>query len=362
MLLAVVAVFGLGASEIFGAEAVTIANWKVGGFTDKGQRTYNEDRLVVQELSGDKVAVAVYDGSQGAWLADFMRYQTEKKLKEEKDLSKGSGFIQDLFEQGERFSRAVNADYYDKFDTHLAVSQDEFPDIPFKKIRENSPRLLQCSTTAAMALLHGNKCDIGWVGDARLVIGNKVSQKVVYKTTDHKPTQEKEKERLLDLQEKLYKNRDIAEGDLEDHVLRNIRGLLKVYGVVMVSRVIGCNMFKDAVIMKPEFYEHDMKDGDFIINACDGLWDVMTSEEGVQFVSERLEKGMEPQKISEELVAEAIRKGSTDNVTACVISSIDTTKPTIQKSGTSWGTIAGGSIFVLGVLTALYLYVYHYRA
>jgi serine/threonine protein phosphatase PrpC len=115
-----------------------------------------------------------------------------------------------------------------------------------------------------MVLLYGNKCHIGWAGDARVVIGDQVSQKVVCETIDHKPTQENEKKRLLDLQEKLYGNRDIADGDIDDHILRMRNGLLKIEGVVMVSRAIGCNMFKNSVIMEPEFFEHDMSNDEFI--------------------------------------------------------------------------------------------------
>jgi len=44
------------------------------------------------------------------------------------------------------------------------------------------------------------------------------------------------------------------------------------------------------------------------------------------------------------------------------LTKLNTTQPTINKNGTSWGRIAGGGLFAIGLLGCLYLYLYHYRA
>ncbi len=53
-------------------------------------------------------------------------------------------------------------------------------------------------------------------------------------------------------------------------------------------------------------------DGDeFIIVACDGLWDVMTDQEAVDFVRD-IDDG---EAMSQALVKKALEAGTTDNVT-----------------------------------------------
>ena len=61
-------------------------------------------------------------------------------------------------------------------------------------------------------------------------------------------------------------------------------------------------------------------DGEFLIVACDGLWDVMSDQEAVDLVRihhrESLVDGREG--AASFLVEEALRRGSADNITAVV--------------------------------------------
>lgn len=43
-------------------------------------------------------------------------------------------------------------------------------------------------------------------------------------------------------------------------------------------------------------------DWEFIVLACDGIWDVMSSEEVVSYVRENIASGMEPEEICENLM------------------------------------------------------------
>jgi len=58
---------------------------------------------------------------------------------------------------------------------------------------------------------------------------------------------------------------------------------------------------------------------EFIILACDGLWDVLTSQEAVDLVKKDLLQGMSVDNICEHLVNHALQIGSRDNVTAMVV-------------------------------------------
>lgn len=44
------------------------------------------------------------------------------------------------------------------------------------------------------------------------------------------------------------------------------------------------------------------KDWEFIVLACDGIWDVMTNEDVLQFCRARIGMGMQPEEICEELM------------------------------------------------------------
>ena len=49
--------------------------------------------------------------------------------------------------------------------------------------------------------------------------------------------------------------------------------------------------------------------------ACDGLWDVFRDQEAVDFVLDRI---AEKELVAKYLVEEALKKGSTDNITVSV--------------------------------------------
>ena len=61
-------------------------------------------------------------------------------------------------------------------------------------------------------------------------------------------------------------------------------------------------------------------DDQFLLLACDGLFDVFTEEEVVEFVKENLEETGDPQKCCEALTDDAINnRNSRDNVSVILI-------------------------------------------
>jgi serine/threonine protein phosphatase PrpC len=108
----------------------------------------------------------------------------------------------------------------------------------------------------------------------------------------------------------------------------------RVLGVLAVTRSLGDHCMKDYVIAQPflrettiELWEPGDGDGDnatsgsseedpsFLILACDGLWDVMEDQQAVDFV---LKYENDKANISKHLINEALRRGTTDNVTVVV--------------------------------------------
>ena len=58
---------------------------------------------------------------------------------------------------------------------------------------------------------------------------------------------------------------------------------------------------------------------EFAILGSDGLWDSIDPQSAVNFVRKRINRKMQFQSIVEELVEEALNRGSVDNVTATVL-------------------------------------------
>jgi protein phosphatase 2C family protein 2/3 len=59
---------------------------------------------------------------------------------------------------------------------------------------------------------------------------------------------------------------------------------------------------------------------DFLLIACDGLWDVLSSKQTVDFIKFSADYPSDPQAVCKELVNHAIRnKHTQDNVTAMLV-------------------------------------------
>ncbi|KAI8093151.1 phosphatase 2C-like domain-containing protein [Halteromyces radiatus] len=115
-------------------------------------------------------------------------------------------------------------------------------------------------------------------GDSRAVLC--VDGHAIALSQDHKPTNEKETQRIKD-----------AGGHVE---------FGRVNGNLALSRALGDFEFKQrddlspeeqAVTADPDITEHKITEkDDFLIIACDGIWDCMTNQEAVNFVRAGLSK------------------------------------------------------------------------
>uniref|UniRef100_A0A061S238 protein-serine/threonine phosphatase n=1 Tax=Tetraselmis sp. GSL018 TaxID=582737 RepID=A0A061S238_9CHLO len=141
---------------------------------------------------------------------------------------------------------------------------------------------IQAGCTAVVALVHEGKILVANAGDSRAVLCR--DGKAVALSTDHKPAQDSEKARI-----------EAAGGFLSE-----IGGVCRVNGNLNLSRAIGdlkykCNTElarKDQIITaQPDVLAEAIGPGDeFLILACDGIWDVMSNQDAVDFVKERIGK------------------------------------------------------------------------
>lgn len=103
----------------------------------------------------------------------------------------------------------------------------------------------------------------------------------------------------------------------------------RVLGILAVSRSFGDHLYKRYVPADPYVNSVELtKDSEFVVIACDGVFDVLEDEEVCNIVREEilsvrtLQSGEVKGNVdgcAEKLVQESVDRGSTDNITALVI-------------------------------------------
>lgn len=184
---------------------------------------------------------------------------------------------------------------------------------------------LMDGTTAAVALVDraGQRCIVGNVGDSEILLGTRdVDGQTGFRTlteVHHLKRNASEAARIADIGGRTWKGR-LGHPKINPQVLS-----------LSVSRAIGDVFFKDdsytggtpsGLIAEPYINSLEVCTEDviqqFLVVACDGLWDTVTYEQASDFVFARL--GIEePEAISEGLVNLAAQAGSSDNITVLVV-------------------------------------------
>ena len=176
----------------------------------------------------------------------------------------------------------------------------------------------------AVAVLHvGHRLVTANCGDSRAIVGC-FNNQVVPLSFDHKPVDD------------IERNRIVAAGGF----LTEAQGHFRINGNLNLSRSLGDMKYKQnlekspaeqILTANPDITVHELTPEDeFMIVACDGVWDVFTDQEAVDLIRDAIvEKQAQSQEghgpvISESeaaklLVHKSIERGSADNITAIVI-------------------------------------------
>jgi len=179
----------------------------------------------------------------------------------------------------------------------------------------NDPRYEEevSGCTASVAIVSATKIFVGNAGDSRSVLGVKGRAKPL--SFDHKPQNEGEKARIT------------AAGGFVDFG--------RVNGNLALSRAIGDFEFKKSAELAPEqqivtaypdVTVHDISDDDeFLVVACDGIWDCQSSQAVVEFVRRGIAAKQELSKICENMMDNCLASNSEtggvgcDNMTIIII-------------------------------------------
>ncbi|XP_077420446.1 protein phosphatase 1G isoform X2 [Vanacampus margaritifer] len=166
-------------------------------------------------------------------------------------------------------------------------------------------------TTAVVALIRGKQLIVANAGDSRCVVSER--GKAVDMSYDHKPEDELELSRI-----KKAGGKVTVDG--------------RVNGGLNLSRAIGDHFYKRNKVLPPEEQMisamPDVKvltlndDHDFMVIACDGIWNVLSSQEVVDFISKRIKPdqsgGARPlSSIVEELLDHCLAPDTSGDGTGC---------------------------------------------
>lgn len=267
-----------------------------GSHTDIGPRGANEDEHIrIDDLSAHlgthhqwplpSSFYAVFDGHGGCDAAAYIKNNAMRFFFEDFDLPQTS-------EIDEAFMEELESSYRRSF---LQADQ---------ALADECSIDASCGTTAITALILGRHLLIANAGDCRAVLCRKGV--AVQMSQDHRPSYLPERKRIEDL------------GGFIEYGYLN--------GELAVTRALGDWYMKlpdgsaSPLTAEPEL-QHILltEDDEFLIIGCDGIWDVISNQDAVSLVRRELRQHDDPEQCARELVNQALRRDTSDNLTAIVV-------------------------------------------
>ncbi|XP_043723978.1 probable protein phosphatase 2C 25 [Telopea speciosissima] len=246
-------------------------------YCKKGRREAMEDRYsAVFDLQGDprQAFFGIFDGHGGAKAAEFAAENMGQNIMGELTRREGNK-IEDAVKNG------------------YLTTDSEF-------LKEE----IHAGTCCVTALISKGDLVVSNAGDCRAVMSRGGIAEAL--TSDHKPSREDEKERILAL------------GGYVDCY----HGVWRLQGSLAVSRGIGDRSLKQWVIAEPETKVLNIKpECEFLILASDGLWDKVTNQEAVDMVRPLCIGTDKPELMSacRRLAELSVTRGSADDISVMVI-------------------------------------------
>ncbi|VDL75343.1 unnamed protein product [Nippostrongylus brasiliensis] len=268
----------------------------------QGWRVDMEDAHVVEVSMADREPYkdwsffAVFDGHAGNVAADDAAENIMKTLMETPQFEK---VTEELKQNGGLLCEKSIVLLEDGIKAGFLKLDDNI------RTRLNSDR---SGSTAVCAMITPTHIIIANLGDSRAVVSRK--DEGSFGTEDHKPYHDKERERIVG-----------AGGSV---MIQRINGSLAVsraLGDFEYKNVPGLEPNKQLVSPEPDVYvlERQKDKDEFLVVACDGIYDVMENEELCRFVESRLHVCDDLNQVCNDVLDACLSKGSRDNMTMIVV-------------------------------------------
>ncbi|KAM0902890.1 hypothetical protein ACQ4PT_019018 [Festuca glaucescens] len=285
-----------GATSVSAETLHFVPNIRSGSFADIGPRMYMEDEHIrVDDLSAHLGSLlvcplpsafyGVFDGHGGPDAAAYMKRHAMRFLFEDREFPQALQ-VDDIFLQS--VEDCIRSAFLEA-DLALADNLD---------VSRSS------GTTALAALVFGRQLLVANTGDCRAVLCRRgIAMEM---SRDHRANHVEECERVA-----------ASGGYIEDGYLNGVLSVTRALGD-WDMKVPDCST--SPLIAEPEFQQATLtQEDEFLIMGCDGIWDVMTSQHAVSVVRRGLRQHDDPERCARELVMEAKRLETPDNLTVIVV-------------------------------------------
>ena len=208
---------------------------------------------------------AVFDGHAGAKVSAYCADEMLKQIVNNADF-RGKMELR----EGTEVQPSIE-DVMKGVKTGFLTLDEKMRDIPEMQSGED-----KSGSTAVCAIVSPSHVFFANCGDSRAVFSK--DGKCVFSTQDHKPINPTEKERIQK-----------AGGSV---MIQRVNGSLAVsraLGDFEYKNVTGMGPCEQLVSPEPEIFPQDRGvDEEFLVLACDGIWDVMSNDEVCDFVRDRM--------------------------------------------------------------------------
>ncbi|SCL94147.1 protein phosphatase PPM1 [Plasmodium berghei] len=313
-------------------------NFKSGFFSSKGNRTYNEDRVVTISsiydfihnecknlFDNSKQHDADTNANEEIYCDDYLNSEYFDHLFKSKNIENNNmlnnQYMYCAIYDGHNGENAVNIiqkllhihvySYYingisicnalkygfQRMDEHLCKKS--------ANSKENNHSDFSSGSTACVSVILNNMVYIANIGDSRCVLSK--NGRAVVITVDHKASINKKEEQRI-----------INSGGILDQegYLGGCLGVCRGFG----SFDKKTNEKLKGLICEPDIFQIKLTDDDeFLIICCDGIFDVMTSQEAVNTVRTSLVENNDPNVAAEALCQLAYKRKSLDNLSVVII-------------------------------------------
>jgi protein phosphatase PTC1 len=254
------------------------ARFKTGMSDTIGHRRTMEDCMTLAGCfrgNPDEDLFAVFDGHGGQAVAEYTAMNIARVLQEVAEANSGAQATEIL------------ALAFRRLNGYVADNLGE--------------EAMESGATAAVVWIQQDAVYVANVGDSRAVLGRDgVAERLSF---DHKPGDPGEQTRIEGL----------------GGTVVYLRGIARLDGNLAVSRSFGDLAFAPRLSVEPFTSSVALQSTDAVlIIACDGLWDVVTDQEAVDFVIRVCSRGADVDLAAQQLRDEALTRRSSDNISVMV--------------------------------------------
>lgn len=293
----------------------------IGMASTQGRRNEMEDTHLATKISFSMNSkpyegelYGVFDGHSGTEVADLLVARFKDVLEEELNGSEGES------PTDETITEALT-------NTFLRIQ------------KEAHAGLNKAGSTATCAFIFNGKIYVPNVGDARTIIVKK--GETVQLSEDAKPLKKRFQKQINAVQDDdhsinryiLEKNNSSSKILHQDKDVSRIESTRKLndnefeVGRIFSKKRFGCSLAMARTVgdrafelsAKPKITGVDSEEGDLLVLACDGLWDVATTNEVGEAVKAMLAMELDETQIASELTKAALVHGSKDNISVMVV-------------------------------------------